>query len=678
MRVLALFLSFIFTMQSLPLAYASEVSETDRIIVSLTNLTHNFDKGCVPKLKTSYTSYLKTHGMSEACWKLITEINYQEARLSALHPQLANKVNCATGNCLKGTKPIVNLPSLSPIAPACTQADKNRISTNCHKDMACTLVSSVSTLPLTNLKLLSPQKLLPRGMSPRSCSANDSCINQVVTSFFNSIMKFFNNAWDMLKIAGEMAKDKLGDFWTWVSSAEDSSSAAQLALAKASEDDGLFQSLKNDFAGTVSRVFQALVASTKLWLKEDIFCEKWASKPHLSKCVRPAQGFDCLSCKSVLNGICAIGGVFISEVLPAFISGGLTTAAKHGVGAASRIVQSSFKFSDKTIKSIKNSKTIKASLKIAGHSDKTAKVGIVLSKINKYFISPARKVAKSSFTIVSALARNSKSYLAQTTSGKYIVFAQDGLKLAGKVALYPIENNMTLLSFKAGQQTFDKAFKLAVPSLANKTSVAMVVTAHTPALDAILTKIEIGHIKKSKTLALELEQVKILQGIRPALTRKALAAKKPQFSEIIRTLYPELDYGQLAKKLSAKDLLLREKELYLHLARIKDPVLKKSMLAKYQGLITDSKQRRNILKDTPNYKEIVDNSQLSSVTKGARGLKILNKHPNDLQRKKLEAAIRTASSSPASKKKKILMDAGFSEAEAQKLINYGITGLAAN
>src|SRR5690606_19895878 len=236
--------------------------------------------------------------------------------------------------------------------------------------------------------------------------------------------------------------------------------------------------------------------------------------------------------------------------------------------------------------------------------------------------------------------------------GKYIVFAQDGLKLAGKVALYPIENNMTILAFKAGQRSFDKAFKLALPSIANKTSVGLAVTSHAPQLDSILTKIEIGHLRNKSTLSLELEQVKLLDGKRKVLTQKALGTNNPKFSEIIRTIYPELTYGELAKNVSKASILAREKELYLHISKIRNPELKKSMLHKYEGLIVQSKQRKALLKNQPSYKEIVDNSNLSPLTKGARGVKLVGKLSAKADiRIKLEAGIRNASITSWDKKK---------------------------
>ena len=680
MRITSLLLTFIFILNSMPLAaVASTATKTDNLVVKLSNLSKSFEKTCVPAKVTNVEAHFIANGMSESCWKMITEINHLEKELAGLHPQLANTVNCATGNCIKATTPLIDLPSLPMPEMSCSNAVRERNLKNCPGDLACSLVSTVTTIPILNQSVISPQKLMPAGLNPKSCSANDSCTTQVITAFYNSIMNFFGNAWDMLKKAGGFAKNQVGEFWNWVTDAEDSSSAAQLAMARASEDESLFRMLKDDFAGTLSKIWAGLVTGIKEWLKNDILCEKWQKTPHRSKCLSPAKGFDCVSCKSMVNGICAISGVFISEILPAFITGGLTTAAKHGAGAAVRLYKTTFKVSDATIKTIKNSRTLKASLGIMAHLDKGAKVGAVLSKINQYFISPARKVAKISFNALSALVRNSKSYMAVTAKGKYIVFAQDGLKMAGKIALYPIENNMTILAFKSGQRTFDKALKVAIPTLANQTSVAKVVTAHSPVLDSLLTKIEIGHIRNSKTLELEHQQVKLLEGKRKVLTQKALGAKNPQFSEIIRTIYPELSYGQLAKNVSPSDILKREKELYQHITQIKNPELKKSMLKKYQGLIVESKQRKAILKDKPSYKEVVDNSHLGIITRGARGIQLVGRLPAGLeQRKKLEAGIRAASAAGWSKKKKILTSSGFSEKEAQRLMEHGIVGIPPN
>lgn len=681
MRLLSLFLAFTFFINTLPYANASKGNTSEEVINKLERLSASFEKNCISTKIKNVEAHIKSHGLSESCWQLITEINFLEEQLASLHPEVKDQITCTGKSCttLAGI-PQVNLPSL-PVNQGltCSAQDKKKIVQQCPQDLGCALVSTINTIPGTNQWLISPEKILPNGLTPKNCTPGDSCATQVVTAFVDAILKFFSGAWDLLKMAGGYTKDKLVDFWQWVSSAEDSSSAAQLALAQASENEGLFQMLKNDFGGTVSKIFQGLVAGVKEWLKNDILCERWSGTPHRSTCLSPAKGFDCISCKSALNGICAISGIFVAEILPAFITGGLTNAAQHGAAAASQLLKTTFKVSDKSIKTIKNSKMLKTSLGLISKIDDVTKAGVILSKINQYFLSPARKVAKVTFSVLSALARHSKIYMAETAKGKYIVFAQDTLKTTGKVILYPIENNLTVFAFKTGQRTFDKALKLSLPSLTNKSSVAIAVTAHTPQLNNVLTKIEINKLRNQKTFDLELEQVKLLHGKRPTLTKRALNSKNPQYNEIIRTIYPELNYGELAKKTSHTNLLKIEKELYLEFSKISDPALKKKMLNSYQKYIVESKQRKALLKDRPNYKEIVDNSNLGLLTKGARGLQLLNKPPlAQPLRVKLETAIRSASVSPWSKKKQVLLKAGFSEKEAKKLMDYGIVGLPPN
>lgn len=680
MRLLSIFLSFIFFINTFTYVEASDKNKSrEEILLKLENLSNSFEKHCVSSKIKNVEAHLKSHGLSESCWKLLTEINHLEKQLPSLHPELVNKISCPNCSSNLGL-PEIALPQL-PLSQelTCSAEDRKRNLSQCPNDLSCALYSSLTTLPGTNKWIVSPEKILPKGIAPTNCTPGDSCTNQIVTAFYDAILNFFSASWDLLKMAGGFAKDQLVDFWSWVTSSEDASSAAQLALAQASEDEGLFQMLKNDFSGTVSKIFQGLVTSVKEWLKNDILCERWSGVPHRSTCLAPAKGFDCISCKSTLNGICAISGVFVAEILPAFITGGLTTAAKYGAGAASRLLKTTFKISDKSIQAIKNSKTLKASLGFLTKMDDVKKTSVVLAKLNQYLVSPARKVAQVTLNALSAIVRNSKVYMAETAKGKYIVFAQDGLKLTGKVILYPIENNLTMFAFRTGQQTFDKAFKLAAPSLTNKSSVALAVTTQSPKLDSILTKIEIAHLKNQRTLQLELEQVKILQGKRSTLTKKALEAKNPKLNEVIRTIYPELNYGELAKNTTRPDLLKREKELYSQISKISDPHLKKRMMNEYQRFIVDSKQRKTFLKDQPNYKEIVDNSQLSPLTRGARGVQLVGKMLlSKDQRIKLEAGIRSANASSWDKKKDILIKSGFTDKEAQKLIDYGFVGVHPN
>ncbi len=662
------------------------------LLDKLEDLGKVYQRSCLPAREEK--------GLSEQCWKLLTEINQLEGELAKHQTRLEGRLGCESGDC---KHPDQNLSLNSQVRAleneeaklTCSPARKQEIKNQCPSDMSCVLISSALLTGGYLAELIVPQNAKPAGCN----LGDDSCITQLATGFLRAAISFFEGAWDLLKLAGNAASKKMTEFWSWVKGAEDHSSTSQLAMAKASEDQGVFDSLVNDFPGTMKKIWEALMGSVKEWLKTDIFCQKWAGVPHFSKCEKPTETFDCMSCKTWTNGLCAATGTLVAEVVPAFLTGGLVTAVKHGANGAVKISKL-FRVSDKGIAAIKNSRAGKMA------SENTAKISNVLktstgvkatkaavesalAAIKKYMMSPLRNTIKGSFATFTKALKGGTVYLMESPAGKVIHFSGKALKTTGKVAIYPIENPLTVMAYKAGSRSFDKVLRLGKPKLAAPTTVSAAIKVQDEASEQLLARLEEAKVKKPQDiLKLEEELLSKVKGNRQKLLSEILVNDKTEFSDIIRHLYPELQYGALAKKLTPAEILAAEKELFLAIEAMADGPLKTTLTKKYNAHVIQGAAREKIVgKTSPTYKEILDNAKLPEDKRFDAAIKILGKEKVSPEEKaKLARALEEAhlagpdngvfeySWKELREKYRILTDAGFTKDEADVLIRAGLAG----
>ena len=716
-KILALKLAFVFILGSLtslgPISISWAQSQStcengeciEKLIDRLENLGDLFKKQCLPSegLKsTDLKSHFEENGLSEQCWKLITEINHLEAELQKHETRLNEKLGCETGECKQPhSDESLNsqLTTLTKVEQnlSCTEPKKQAIKNQCPSDMACVLTATALGIGGYLAEMVVPDK-----MKPNNCHlGDDSCMTQLATGFLKSVVSFFEGAWDLLKLAGKKAGEKMSEFWNWVSGAEDHTSTSQLALAKASEDPGVFDMLVNDFPGTIKKMFSALVAALKEWMKTDIFCQKWSGAPHFSKCLNPTESFDCIPCKTMVNGICAISGTIIAEIVPAFLTGGLVTATKHGINGAAKIAKL-FKVSGSGLKAIKNSKVAKLAIEASTKVDdvlkvskglKAAKIAVeaAIKAIRTYLLSPTRKILKQSISALTQAVKSGAVYVAESRAGKIIVFSGKTLKTTGKVILYPIENPMTTFAYKAGERSFEKLFKLGAPKLAKPTAVSIVLAKHESTLETLLAKIEEAKIKPPKTtslVSLEEELIAKLGSKRKELLKNVLESGDAEFSDLIKHLYPELQYGDLAKKLSPEQILAAEKELYIGIENMADGPIKEELFKKYNAHIIQGEARVRVVGDkSPSYKQIIDNSKLEDEARFKEALTIIKRVPKNAdEQAKLAKALQDAhltgpengvfeyTFSELREKYRILVEGGFSKQEADLLLRSGLAG----
>lgn len=581
------------------------------IVDRLEDLGSLYTKECLPSegSKISVQAFHEKNGLSEKCWKLITEIGQLKSELTNHKSKLELRLGCETGECrLPGADESLNsqLNEISKVAQSlsCTEPKKAAIRAQCPRDLNCALAASALGVGGYLAEMMLPEKSKMNGCN----LGEDSCVTQLATSFLKSVTSFFEGSWDLLKVVGRSAGNKMEKFWSWVKDGEDHSSTSQLTMARASEDPGVFNMLVNDFPGTMKKVWAAFAGAMKEWLKGDVFCQEWTGAPHISKCSKPMESFDCIPCKNMINGLCSVSGTIVAEIVPAFLTGGLSSAAKYGVEGSAKIAKL-FKVSESSLQVIKNSRIAKVALEATTKADDalrvsrtlratTATVNFALGEIGKYLLSPTTKKLDESLLILKEAMKKGTSYVAETRAGKVIVFSGKAAKMSGNIIIYPIENPMTTFAFKAGQRSFEKLFKLGAPKLGAQEVVATTLIKNESKIENLLANVEEAKIKNQKAsdlLKLEEELLAKIEPKRRELLTEALKEKEVKFDEIIKELYPELQYGDLAKKLGSKKIIDSEKELLLHLEAMPSGEVKEALLKRYQAHVMHGEARAKVV-----------------------------------------------------------------------------------
>lgn len=649
------------------------------LVDKLKDLGNVYRNQCLPKgIKDSQIeAYHLEHGLSEQCWKYITEISHLEEQLLKHQNRLEAKLGCEGGNCKLGEDTINSqLAELGKVEQqfACTEPKKQAIRNQCPADMTCVLASTAMGIGGYVAELIVPSKMKPKGCH----LGNDSCLTQLATAFLKSAVNFFQGAWDLLKIVGKKAGQKMTQFWNWVKGGENHSSTSQLAMAKASQDKGVFDMLVNDFPGTMKKIWSAFVGSMKEWLKADVFCQKWSGAPHFSQCLQPTSSFDCIPCKTMVTGLCSVTGTIVAEIVPNFLTGGLVSAAKYGAQGAVRISRL-FKVSDKGAKAIKNSRVAKMAVEASTKVDDAVKVtkGLKATKqildnalkaIRAYIISPARKSLKTSLTVMSNAVKKGGAMIAETTTGKILIFSGKSAKNALKVVLYPIDNPMTTFAYKAGARSFDKIANMAAPKLATKTAVTAQIVQRDVQLESVLAKLGKARnsSKPNQTEILKLEE-QLLSKIEPSrkeIVKAALLKEDVEFDDIIRNLYPELQYDELAKRIPKDKVVKAEQDLYIEIQRMPAGAAKDRMVSRYTSHVAAGEKRASILGDIKSpvdpevkipaektYPQAKFNTVLTEEEKIIKGT--LNSYAEDAQKSLLTKAEQTERMLKTSKEPKV-------------------------
>lgn len=672
-------------------------------------------ESCLPPVDTKNEQvWFETNTLSADCFKLVKEIEEDIARLESIQTHYSNLMIQDEERMCRETEEnaVFNAAQLRDVqrataAASCTEARKSEVWSQCGRDASCVLISTAAGIagPLSNA-------LIPKGMRAQGCSGSqDNCLKQLALGFVKSVFSFFEGAWGLLKSAGTAIGNGVANqarrFWNWVTDAEDRSSTAQLSAAQASEEEGIFRQLKNDFRGTMVKMWTGLVAALKHWLANSVFCQKWSGTPQFSKCLEPAQGFGCTSCKAMITGMCAMVGVIASEVIPAFLTGGLVTVAKYGVSGASRVA-SLVRVSAPTMRALKGSRLAGMAIRPVARltqrvaSSRFTQAGLRamkrgVSAVGRFIVTPLVKGFKGSFAAMRSVARAGGTFAMMTPAGPVITFGKKALGNTVKFILYPIENPMAVKSFQLGERFFDKVFAQAGkarffsgvrPTLSGEAARAIATID-----DAYIEMKVTQYTRRSGSQFVTQAEERFISHLR--LKRGDVIGdyleKKPKidFIKLIDDLYPELNYGAYKKHLGPEDIFKAEIDLRNAIAKMPEGADRERLMSSFQQHLSSS-SRADALAGSPTFTrpQVIANSQLEPGERISKAFEVTQVDPTILPEEavtKLRLAILEAHESGAgsvfnykyndiAKKYRILTDAGFTNKQSELLIRSGLAG----
>lgn len=690
----------------------------DALILKLETLeAEGYKRGCLPKGKSLTEAQLKHHfentPVTETCWGIFIDMENTRNKLHAVKRWLESEECAQTGKCLESKRNIdvglngVGLEAIGAVEEklACTPEKKKQVQNKCGSDALCAITASALTMTGPVGDLLMPSKLKKDGCK----IGQDSCMVQLATAFVKSVFSFFEGIWDLLKGAGKYIGKKAKQFWNWVTDAEDATSTSQLAMAKASQEEGVFQMLRKDFGGTMKKIWTGLVEAIKQWIQNDVFCQKWSGAPHFSQCLQPSTDVACVPCKTMITGLCSAVGYIAAEIIPAFLTGGLVTAAKYGASAAGKIAKT-FKVSKKLVSSVKktrmaeevmskmsSAKKVISSTKIVSKSSKL--LSSLLSKIGTHLARPSAKLYKSAQSALSKMMASSKVWLVETKTGRVVAFSANAVKTSAKIAIWPIENSMTVKAFKLGQKTFDKAFKVVLSKATTKGGLVVSASAKSANLisktdDAYAAVVKASHVTEEIKPQLMVEAEKglrqeAIQAKRGDIVSSFKKDNSVKLEQIVDELYPELQYGNLAKQLGPDEIVKAEKELLASIGKIDNETLRNQLTQDYLKH-TSSRIRQKVVNLDESFlpEKVIENASLNDGERIEKSFLLLKVEDSNLDQKALRAAILKAHNvgkktgsgiyeytwSELRQKTEILRAAGLTDAEAELLIRSGLVG----
>jgi len=611
-------------------------------------------------------------------------------------------------------------PSLLQLAQhsenQCTEEKKSQINSQCGDDFKCALVSSSTTIVGPILKLLNAQDALQKAM-PKNCDvSDDNCFAQLMTGFVDAAWNFLKGTWELLGMGYEWGKKKVISGWNNFWGIEDKTSNGQLALAQASEEPGIFQALIDDFPGSMGKMWSGLMTMMKEWIKSDVFCQEWEGVPHLSKCNEPLEGFDCLSCKSMIRGGCSVLGNVLAEIVPSFLTGGAFSVIKHGTNAAVKLGRT-LKVSDKLRKAVQLTRL-----------DKLAKVGTAAGKwtlrsattLGKgYLNSPLHKSTMLALSRVGRMMDNGLTRLV-VRSGKTTL--QLGGKTVGttfKVVTFPFDNKLTRAAFtkgiKAGDLLSGKVNAVvsggvrsvglsgrATAALNNVDDVAKEMAILETRLSAprspSMSPTEMSALVEDarKYEALRADYLTKVQANR-AVVLDDLFTKSPQkieLNKVIDELFPELRYeDEFVKTISKTKVVEAERDLMTRIQAVQDPSTKEKLLIEFNNW--KSKPSRMALKlDGKRYfhsGEILKNAEMVPEDRFLEAVRLTGRNTKAMKAEEVSklknglfqahevgaergAKVFSYTSDEIRQKARILKEAGYTTDEIDNLLRSGLAG----
>lgn len=643
---------------------------------------------CLPPNGTrNISQWSQNHPLSQACLGKIAELEELQRRLESVQQYLSGLQDCTNCGPRSGGAAAPNL-SAAVDAPVnqCTETRKREVINQCDDDALCVLVSgSTAFLPAAVRNQIVPRRLQNQGCNGR----NDSCLVQFATGFARAVWTLFEGLFDLLGMAARGIRNSATSLWSWMTGPEVHSSNAQLAAANASEDEGVFRQLVNDFPGTMGKIWTALLATIKHWMSHGVFCQAWSGTPQFSTCTRPAEGFGCTSCKAMITGMCSLTGTIMSEVVPAFLTGGLSVAAKYGATGAVRLARL-IRVPQRTLQAVRASRVsqfVVRSSAVAATAVRTSRVttaalAAARSAINA--IAPSIRGLKNTLAGLRQAMTTSGAYIMRTPAGPVLIVGMNAARTAGRALILPIDNALFRASFSLGGRSMESVLRAggnAVRVVRGGTIAARASGAVDP-VEAAFVRMELNPNGRN-----QMAYVDAIKANRSTRIPSELSARPElTFNELLEEFYPDLDYGKYSSLLTAPGIERAESELFNIISSLPDGAMRARLLRDYQGHVSSAARSSMTSLRTYPRETVISNSSLAAETKLSTGLEVAGvdnavTDPASIQR--MREGLRRAGASPDAgvlhetpeeirEKLKILTESGFNDIQAQRIIRSGV------
>ncbi|MCF8059711.1 MAG: Fic family protein [Bacteriovoracaceae bacterium] len=695
------------------------------------------DNHCLPPEDASEDDILKYYEetiLNESCIQYLRKLKELEDHLKMIESELVThaqgeEVRCdpkrVSNDGLISEDLVAATGSTSELQ--CTEEKKAAIKNECMADAQCALKSNLVSLGgsmfLSREDGESRDDMVKRYLGEGCSAGDDNCFYQLASGFKAAALAFLEGSWELIKMAGTGIKNGVVSAWNGLWGVEDETSTDALALAEASEDDGVLSMILANPGEALGNMWDGLVSMLTEWMANDVFCQKWEGQAHESECLEPAESWRCLSCKSIFNGGCHLVGAALAEVVPAFLTGGAVSAIRWG-GKAGVTLARTLKMSEKTREAIKGSRLAQATTraankaldfsganKLIGHSGKLLSESLTL--VRRFMVSPMRVAASKSLSALGELGKRVGTYSFVQNGVRFISYGGKGLKTIGKVLITPVDNPLTRLAFDFGM-------KIGPPKIVGGARAASGAAKVAGSLDNADDPFIRMKLAEEKLINLNLERAKgifpdqnvfdqnltlyknardeYLQNIRrmrgEASSTLLNSEEKVSLTNILDEFFPELRYGDdLSKTLSNKNILDAEVELRSLLTKIEDPQRKAQLIQEFHHLRSAAFRRKRHIDNqrffTP--QEVHFNARLSPKQRLHKGLELAEIDITKVRGEefiRLERGIDNAHAvgqargagvyeySPAeiARKYRILRESGFTKDQASNLVRSGIAG----
>ncbi|GEM_PF-2115974 len=695
------------------------------------------DNKCLPpegESEDSILAYYEETILNESCIQYLRKLKELEDHLKMIESELVTHAQGEEVRCDPARVSVDGVLSEELVAAAgssselqCTEEKKAEIKNECMADASCALKSNLVSMGgrflLSRENGESEEEMIKRYLGDNCSASDDNCFYQLASGFKTAAMAFLEGSWELIKMAGNGIKNGVVSTWNSLWGVEAETSTDALALAEASEDDGVLSMIIANPGQALGNMWDGLVSMLTEWMANDVFCQKWEGAAHESECLEPAESWRCLSCKSMFNGGCHLVGAALAEIVPAFLTGGAVSAIRWG-GKAGVTLARSLKISDKTREAIKNSRLAQATsraaskaLDFSGTSKLIGHSANLLSKslglVRRFMISPLRVGASKSLNVLAELGKKAGTFTFVKNGKRYVSYGGRGLVTTGKILIYPIDNPLTRVAFNFGM----KVGPSKVVGGVRATSGAAKVTGALDNTDDPFIRMKLaeeniinlsrgradGVFPDPKVLDQNIsifkgardEYLMTLRNTREDTARALLNSKeKVSLNEVVEELFPELRYGDdLSRTLSSEELRSAEAQLRAILTNMDDPVRKSQFIQEFHHWRSSPLRSKrgidNQLFFNPN--EVHLNARLSPKERVRKGFQILGIDSSKVAKEdliRLEKGIENAhavgqgrgagvyeyTSAEISRKYRMLREFGFTKDQSANLVRSGIAG----